>query len=155
MLAHSKGRAILRGTRLHIQMMPLLIWLLLLSTGAYAFAQLNSMPADRGAGPAGAANGYNVSNIVYTLSAADPRSIASVKFTITPRSANARISTVRTKLISSSSSYATCANVPAGSESWICPISGVAVAAADQFNLDVGELSAGPGLRLYLPVLRR
>ena len=142
-------------TRSHIKALPVLIWFLLCSTGAYAFVQLNRMPAAPPPDLAGAANSYSVSNIVYTLGAADPSSIASVKFTITPSSTNARISTVRAKLISASSNYATCANVPSGSASWACPISGVTVAAADQLNLDVGELSAGPGLRLYLPVLRR
>jgi hypothetical protein len=139
----------------HVQVMPLLIWFLLLSTGAYALAQLNRLPAASRAGSAGAANGYSVSNIVYTLGAADPRGISSVKFTVTPSFATARIATVRAKLISSSASYSTCLNVPAGSQGWACPISGVTVAAADQLMLDVGELSAGPGLHVYLPVLRR
>ena len=134
--------------------MPVLIWFLLCSTGAYAFAQINSTPAAPPADSAGATSGYRVLNIVYTL-AADRRSIASVKFTIIPSFANARIATVRAKLISSSASYSTCANVPAGSQGWFCPISGVSVAAADQLKLDVGELPAGPGLQLYLPVLRR
>jgi len=139
----------------HIQAMPLLIWLLLFSTGAYALAQLNRTPAPSVAGSAGAANGYRVSNIVYTLGAADPRSISSVKFTITPSSANVRIATVRAKLVSSGAGYSTCRNVPVGSQGWACPISGVTVAAVDQLKLDVGELPARPGLRLYLPVMRR
>jgi hypothetical protein len=135
--------------------MPLLIWLVLFSTGAYALAQLSSTPAALPTGLAGAASGYSVSNIVYVLSAADPRSIASVKFTITPSSASARVATVRAKLISSSSSYSPCINTSAGSQGWICPISGVRVAVVDQLMLDVGELPIGPGLRLYLPIMRR
>jgi hypothetical protein len=135
--------------------MPLLIWFLLFSTGAYALAQLNRPPTTPPDSLAGAASGYRVSNIVYTLGAADPRGIASVKFTITPSSTNARIATVRAKLISSSAVYSTCLNIPAGSQGWTCPISGVTVAAADQLRLDVGELPAGPGLKLYVPVLRR
>ena len=135
--------------------MPLLIWLLLFSTGAYAFAQLSSTPAAPPEGLASAASGYSASNIVYTLGGADPRSIASVKFTIIPSFANARIATLRVKLISSSAVYSTCLNIPVGSQNWACPISGVTVAAADQLMLDVGQLPAGPGSRLYLPVLRR
>src|SRR4051794_34498293 len=135
--------------------MPVLIWFLLCSTGVYAFAQLNSTPTDPQAGLAGAASGYRISKITYTLGAADPRSIAGVKFTITPRSASAQIATVRAKLISSSASYAICTNTPAGSQSWVCPISGVTIAAADQLMLNVGELQATPDFHLYLPVLRR
>jgi hypothetical protein len=139
----------------HVQLMPLLIWLLLCSTGAYALAQLSNTPGAPPAGLAGAASGYSVSNIVYALNAADPRSIASVKLTITPSSANARIAMVRAKLISSSSSYSTCVNTPSVSQGWVCPISGVKVAAVDQLMLDVGELPIVPGLRLYLPTIRR
>ena len=133
----------------------MLLWLLLCLAGAYAFVQLNSSTAASLAHSAGAAIGYRVSNIAYTLGVADPRSINSVKFTLTPSSPSARITTVRAKLMSSSTSYSTCANIPAGSQSWVCPISGVTIAVADQLKLDVAELPAGPGLRLYLPVLRR
>jgi hypothetical protein len=145
----------LRFTRHHAQVMPLLIWFLLFSTGAYALTQLSSTPAAPPAPLAGAASGYSVSNIVYAVSDADPSSIGSVKFTITPSSANARIATVRAKLISFSSSYSTCVNTSAGSQGWACPISGVTVAAADQLMLDVGELQFGPGFHLYLPAMRR
>jgi hypothetical protein len=145
----------LRFTRRHVQVMPLLIWFLLFSTGAYAFAQLSSTPATLPDGLAGAASGHSVSNIVYAVSDADPSSIGSVKFTIIPSSANARIATVRAKLISFSSNYATCVNTSAGLQSWACPISGVTVAAADQLVLDVGELQFGPSFHLYVPVMRR
>jgi hypothetical protein len=135
--------------------MPLLIWFLLFSTGAYALAQLSSMPTAASTGLIGTASGYTVSNIVYSISNADPRSIGSVKFTLTPNSPNARSATVRAKLISSSASYSACANIPVGSQGWACPISGVTVAAADQLMLDVGELHVGPGYLLRLPVMRR
>ena len=139
----------------HIQVMPVLIWFLLCSTGAYAFVQINRTPTDPQAGSASAASGYRISNITYTLGAADPRSIARVKFTITPSLANARIATVRAKLISSSTSYWPCLNVPVGSQNWACPISGVTTAAADQLMVDVADLTVGPGLHLYLPITRR
>jgi hypothetical protein len=138
-----------------MQLMPLLIWFLLCSTGAYAFVQISSVPVAPAVNSAGAASGYRVANIVYALGAADPRSISSVKFTVTPASPNVRITTVRAKLVSSSSSYATCANTPAGSQSWICQISGVTVAAADQLSLDIGDLPTGPRFHRYLPVLRQ
>jgi hypothetical protein len=78
-----------------------------------------------------------------------------VTFTLTPSPAGTRIATVRAKLLSSSSNYASCINTPAGSQSWVCPISGVTVAAADQLMIDVGELQFGPGFHLYLPAMRR
>jgi hypothetical protein len=135
--------------------LPVLLWLLLCSAGAYAFVRLNSSTTTSIVQPAGAASGYRVSNIAYTLGVADPHSIKSVKFALTPSSPSVRISTVRVKLMISSTSYFTCANIPAGSQSWVCPISGVSITVADQLKLDVGELAAGAGLHLYLPVLRR
>jgi hypothetical protein len=148
-------RAIVRLTRRHAQVMTALIWLLLCTTGAYAFARLSSAPAVPRAGLAGATTDYRISNITYAISEADPRTIGSVTFTLTPSLAGARIATVRAKLLSSSSNYAICINTPAGSSGWACPISGVTVAAADQLMLDVGEPQFGPGFRLYLPAMRR
>lgn len=145
----------MRMVRHSVQALPLLIWLLLCTTGAYAFVQIDSMSAASEARSARALSEYRVSNIAYTLGAADPSSISGVRFTLAPSSPSARVATVRVKLISSSSIYSTCMNVPAGSQSWACQISGVAVAAADQLKLDVGELQNGPGLHLYLAAIRR
>jgi len=149
------GRAILGGIRLHIQVMPLLLGFLLCTPGAYAFVQIDSMAAASEARSVRALSEYRVSNIAYTLGAADPSGISRVRFTLIPSSPSAQIATVRVKLISSSSIYSTCMNVPAGSQSWACQIGGVAVAAADQLKLDVGELQNGPGLHLYLATIRR
>jgi hypothetical protein len=128
---------------------------LLLLTGAYAFTQLNSLSANSPARSAAGASGYSVSKITYTLSNTHPGSIASVRFVITPGLPSARIATVRAKLVSSSSSYFACANVPTGSQGWSCPMSGVTIASADQLMLDVGEQSPAPGYKLRLPVMRR
>jgi hypothetical protein len=141
--------------RRRIQSPALLIWLLLLSTGAYAYAQLGGISTTSPASSIAGTSGYSVSNIVYTLSNTNPASVASVRFAIIPSLASARITTVRAKLVSSSSSYFACTNVPAGSQSWSCPMSGVAVASADQLMLDVGQRPDGPGIVLRLPVIRR
>jgi hypothetical protein len=139
-------------TRRHFQLIPLAIWLLFLSTGAYAVSQLGGAPA---APPEDLAGGYTVTNISYTLSPADPRRIASVAFTIAPSLSTARVAAVRAKLVSASASYSACANVPAGSKRWSCPISGVTIAAADLLTVDVSEAPAAPKYLLRLPLVRR
>jgi hypothetical protein len=132
----------------------LLIWLLF-STGAYALAQLSAVAAPPSADATTGISGYTVANISYALRDSLPSEIASVRFTLHPSFANTRITTVRAKLVSSSASYSMCANVPAGSQGWVCPVSGVPVAAADQLMLDVGGPSASTGFLLRLPLMLR
>ena len=100
-------------------------------------------------------SGYTVTNISYTLNTADPRRIASVAFTIVPSTSAARMAIVRAKLVSASTSYSSCANVPAGSKWWSCPIGGVTIAAADLLTVDVNEAPAAPKYLLGLPLIRR
>ena len=140
--------------RHHIRVISLLIWLLF-STGAYASAQFSAAAVPAPAGSTASISGYNVANISYALHDSHPSEIASVRFTLSAISVGARIATVRAKLVSSSASYSVCANVPAGTQGWVCPISGVTVAAADQLMLDVGGQSASTGFLLRLPLILR
>jgi hypothetical protein len=137
-----------------IQLISLLAWLLL-STGAYAFAQLSAGAAPPPAGSTIGISGYTVANISYALRDSLPSEIASVRFTLSPASASVRIAAVRAKLVSSNASYSACANLPAGSQSWLCPIDGVPVAAADQLMLDVAGQPASTGFVLRLPLMLR
>lgn len=140
--------------RHHIQVLSLLFWLLL-SIGAYALAQLSAVAAPAPAGSSTGVSGYTVANVSYALRDSLPSEIASVKFTLSPVSASARIATVRAKLVSASASYSVCTNVPAGTQDWVCPLSGVSAAAADQLMLDVGGQTASTGFRLRLPLVLR
>src|SRR5262249_25024961 len=108
----------------------LLAGLLVLATTAYSSGVFH-IPAPRASGPA-APSGYTVTNVDYTLSAGDPRRIAKVAFVLLAQGGLAPGATVQAKLIRSSSTYAACANIPAGSSTWECPIGRVTVAEADQ-----------------------
>ena len=136
------------------QIIVLLGWLL--ASAIYAFAQAGLPNAAAKIAP-GAVSGYTVTNVTYTLSATDPSSIALVRFTIVPGSGTTHVTAVRAKLISSRNIYATCANVPAGSQIWECPISGVTAVLADQLTVDAGveELQGKPRYLLRLPIVTR
>jgi hypothetical protein len=127
----------------------------LIASASYAFSHAGT-PNVAQITP-GAAPSYTVTNVSYTLSATDPSSIAMVRFRVVPGSTTTHITTVRAKLISSRTIYSTCANVPAGSQIWECPGSGVTVALADQLAVDVGldQTQAQPHYLLWLPIVRR
>jgi hypothetical protein len=140
--------------RRYARISSLLIWLLLASTGAYAYARLGEAAPQPGASATSGPSGYATSGIHYSLSAADPSRIARVAFTLSPRGVGSQPQTVRVKLIGAGS-YFPCANTPPGSASWECPVSGVPVAAADLLTLDVAGSASPPKYVLWLPLIRR
>jgi hypothetical protein len=138
--------------RRHLQLALLLAGLLALSTAAYGSGVFHA-PAPRAGGPADAPSGYTVTNVAYTLSAGDPHRIARVTFALLAQGSLAPGAMVQAKLIRSSSSYSTCANIPSGSTTWDCPIGGVTVAEADQLAVRVGP-TPDAGHRLWLPIIK-
>ena len=138
--------------RRHLQLALLLAGLLALATTASSSGLLGA-PAPRASGPANAPSGYTVTNVIYTLNAGDPRRIARVTFALLAPGGLAPGATVQAKLIQSSSTYATCANIPTGTTTWECPSGGVTVAEADQLAIRVGP-APDAGHRLWLPIIR-
>ncbi len=49
---------------------------------AYGFAAANTVPASYAGDGSGGVSGYNITNIHYTLNAADPANVDSVSFTL-------------------------------------------------------------------------
>jgi hypothetical protein len=134
--------------RRHIRIVLLLAWPLLLA----------GLALSRAAGPSlrpEAATPFTVSGITYILDRADPRATARVVFTLSPGPSAARGAIVRAKLLSASSNYATCVNIPAGSSRWECPVAGAIVAAADQLRVEVVEPPAVPKYGVRLPLVTR
>ena len=86
---------------------------LLFAVSAYAFTAQNTVDASNEGDGSGEITGYAVSNVAYTLDAADPANIASWSFDL---SATAR--TVQSKL-DSANSYTLCSNGGAGNH-WVC-----------------------------------
>jgi hypothetical protein len=71
---------------------------------AYAFTAANTVPASNAGSGLGTISGYTVSNVAYTLNAANPQNVDQVAFTIAPTTG-----TVKVQVVSGGSWYA-CTN---------------------------------------------
>ena len=58
---------------------------------AYAFTAANTVPASNAGSGAGTISGYTVSNVAYTLNAANPQNVDQVAFTISPTSGTVKV----------------------------------------------------------------
>ena len=82
-----------------------------LTVVSYAFAAANTVPATKAGDGAGAITGFTISNVVYTLNAANPPDLDQVAFdldSIPPVGSNLRI-----KLVSAGATWYVCVNVGA------------------------------------------
>jgi len=109
------------------------MFILFLSTSAYAFASANTV-AVSGAGDGSAAiSGYTVANIRYILDGPNPAAINSVTFSVTPTAGAPAPTQVKAKLGTSSSTWFTCS---LSASTWTCPVGGViSVATADEIRV--------------------
>ena len=71
---------------------------------SYAFTASNTVPATNAGSGSGTISGYTVSNVSYTLNAANPQNVDQVAFTIAPTTG-----TVKAQLVSGGAWYA-CTN---------------------------------------------
>lgn len=87
----------------------------------FAYAAANTVPVTGAGDGEETISGYDVYNVHYTLNN-DPTKIDNVTFTITTTSGAAAPTTVKIKLVSSSSTWYPC---DAGLDSsWTCPVNG-------------------------------
>lgn len=75
------------------------------ASGVYAYAATNTVPGSNAGAGSGAISGYTVSNIAYTLNAANPANLDQAAFTIAPAAA----STVKIQVAPAGTWY-NCAN---------------------------------------------
>ena len=119
----------------HIQRLRLLAsisMMLILSAAAYGFAAANTVPASGAGDGSGTITGYTVGAVQYTLNATTPANIDSVSFTLTPGGTAGAPTTVKAKLVSSSTTYSACTVAGA---TWTCNVTGVTAAAADELRV--------------------
>lgn len=86
-----------------------------LALATYAFTAANNVPATKAGDGSGAITGYDVTNVAYTLDAANPANIESVSFTL-----DAVAGTVKAKLVAASTTYTDCTNT--GGNDWSCNV---------------------------------
>lgn len=115
-----------------VRMIVSLAVLLILSSVAYGFAAANIVPASGAGDGAGTITGYTISNVKYALNATTPANIDSVSFTITPGGSAGAPTTVKAKLVSSSSTYSTCS---LAATTWTCNFTGITATAADELRV--------------------
>lgn len=108
-----------------------LLLALILSVGAYAFADSNTVEASQAGDGAGGITGYDISAVHYTLNATNPGLIDSVSFTISP--AITATTVVKIKLVDSGSTWYTCTAGAGTSVS--CPTTGADVLSADMLRV--------------------
>jgi hypothetical protein len=100
-----------------------------LALATYAFTASNLVPGSKAGQGEGVISGYTVSGVAYTLSTSNPANVDSVAFTL-----SAAATTVKTKLVQSSSTYTNC--VVSGGTSATCDFSpDVSVVSADELSV--------------------
>ena len=74
-----------------------------LALATFAFTAANTVPGSKAGKGEGTISGYAVGSVAYTLSSTNPANIDSVAFTL-----DSAATTVKAKLVQSSSTYADC-----------------------------------------------
>lgn len=108
-----------------------LLLALILSVGAYAFANSNTVEASQAGDGEAAISGYTISSVHYTLDADNPGLIESVSFTISPAITASTV--VKIKLVNSGSTWYTCTAGAGTSVS--CPTTDATVTSADMLRV--------------------
>jgi len=109
---------------------------LLFLVTARGFAAANTVSVSAAGDGTAVVSGYAVDNVKYTLGTG-PTTISKVTFDVTPPTGAEAPTTVRAKLVSTSTSYATCSNTT--SVTWECAISGVTVTQANELRVVAAE----------------
>lgn len=100
-----------------------------IATSAYGFAATNTVPGSRAGDGSGSISGYNVTNIRYTLGAANPGRITAVRFRL-----NGPATTVRIQ-VGPGATWYSCVNTTANR--WRCPTTPGVLTVASAANLRV------------------
>ncbi len=101
----------------------------ILALATYAFTASNIVPGSKAGQGEGAISGYTVSGVAYTLSSTNPANVDSVAFTL-----SAAATTVKAKLVQSSSTYTSC--TVTGGTSVTCDFSpDISVLSADELSV--------------------
>ena len=107
--------------------------ILLLCAVAYGFAAANTVPASGAGDGSNTISGYTITNVTYTLNATNPANIDAVTFTVTPGTGASAPSTVKAKLVSTSSTWFDCTNT--SGTTWDCTVTGVTATAANELRV--------------------
>ena len=109
------------------------IFILFLSTSAYAFASANTVIKSGGGDGSAAISGYTIANVHYTLDGTDPSTVTSIAFSLAPAAGGPVATTVKANLVAPSGSWFNCTQ---SAGTWTCTVSGgVNLADADELRV--------------------
>jgi hypothetical protein len=118
-------------SRLYSRFLPALMLVLILAAAAFAFAAANVVPVTGAGDGANTISGYTVGAIHYNLAAADPTTISSVQFTLTPITLGAGVPADVQVQINGGGSWYTCS---LAAPTWTCPL-GISVLSATNLRV--------------------
>jgi hypothetical protein len=102
-----------KGRNGRLRVAAALVLGLLVATAVNALVASNTVPSTAAGSGSGTISGYTVTSPAYTLNATNPANIDAVTFTL-----SAAATTVKAKLVSSSTSYYSCTNT--ANNDWSC-----------------------------------
>jgi archaellin len=104
---------------------------LLIMIAAYAYAAANVVPETGAGDGSNTISGYTISNVQYSLDAANPTLISAVSFDIDPTAGASFVREVKVQLVTGGNWF----DCTEAGTSATCTITGVTVLAADQFRV--------------------
>jgi hypothetical protein len=96
------------GKLFNVRNIAILIGMLLLSSGVYAFAAANVVPESGAGQGAGDISGYTVSNVTYTLDSTDPQELDAVDFDLAATAGAGTPTSVQVQMDSSGGTWYSC-----------------------------------------------
>lgn len=114
----------------NLKVMFVVMFVVVLAVGAYAFAAANTVPTSKAGAGSGVISGYTITNIDYNLNATDPTVLDSVDLTL-----SAAATTVKIKLVAAGSTWYNCTVVLAND--WTCDTTVPAISLSTVDQLDV------------------
>jgi hypothetical protein len=96
------------GKLLNVRNVAVIMGVLLLSSGVYAFAAANVVPESGAGQGAGDISGYTITNVAYTLDSTDPQELDAVAFDLAATSGAGTPTTVEVQMDSTGGTWYSC-----------------------------------------------
>ncbi len=112
-------------SRFYFRVLPAMLLLFILVAAVYAFAAANTVPVSGAGDGSGIVSGYTAGSITYTPNAANPSTLDSVSFTLTPDNPLAGTPIVVRASVDAGATWS--ANCALASGTWTCNLGGAAI----------------------------
>lgn len=126
----------------NVRLLALLALSFVFASAGFGFAAGNTVPTKNAGDGSATISGYSVGTPSYALDNTNPGNIDSVTFTLTPSGGGGKPTTVKTKLVSSGSTWYTCTSASTASPySYTCATTSpqATVSTADELRVVAAE----------------